>query len=1089
MADRSVVVRLTAEVAGYMSSMSAAAKATKDFDATAAAAATASTRYTDRQLAAQEKFVAAQSRHAQAVQNFGRDSLQARSAQMDLADATKRVEASLGGQREAWDKVGKAMLLGGGLVALGVGEAIKAAAEFDHQMSVVQANIDDKSAPSMKRLADAALLAGHSTMFSATQAAEAENELAKAGISSADIVGGALTAALSLASAGQLNLADAAEYTASTMVQFNLHAKDTGHIADVLAAAADKSLGGVSDIAEALKYAGVTASQFHISLNETVGVLAEFASNGLLGSMAGTGVREMLVRLVKPTSDAKAAIKDLGLEFFDSHGKFLGLANMAGQLHDKLANLTDQQRQQTLVTLFGQRAMAEGNILYRDGAAGVEKWTSAVNDQGFAALQASTKMNNLQGDLTKLKNSLNAAFIETGQHGQGPLRTLTQDATGFVHIVGEIPGPVQQAALALGVVTAGSLLLGGTVGMTTTRIGALKTALTTMGVEAGSAGSALKFAGAAAAAVAVGVPLIHSLSEALSGDKALGNNTAAAQIVSNTGAIGDGFAHLGDTLHRALSDDTLSKVRRAGLDWNFLPDDSTRAVHWLQSMDAGLSQLAQSGHADEAKAKFKQITTEAARQGIALSTVTDAMPQWGAEVHALDEANKSLASSLTKASQGMNAATQDADATGSAMALLGQGASAADQEVKDLAKSIQSEMDAASKAFMKDMDVLGNYQPAKADGKVGAAQDTLNKALENLQYTRDRIGAKGQLTVAQQQQLGKAETAVHNSVSKSATARAKAEQHLSDLQARLAAKGAATPSSNHALEVANDAVAKAQRGLAAAKAADGSLSSMYAAAIAKGQKFTQDINAVMAKGLDPQVVSKLLQEGPTLAAPVLQQLLGSNSSSLIKMVNTSEEQIRHLNSIVVEQARLTAMAVKSGTDTMTSELGSAMGIAQMKALSKNGITAQDIAKKMHMTPEQATQIAKDFGIGLQKSPPPPVPIQVNVDGAHRKLDLFERDLQTFAGKTWTTYIDVQPGAAAQTGAPKSSWQQLYGVNPQAGLSNSAMQQLLGGGATTHTVTNNSPINIGTVTGPTLDDIQRQAGQRARLQGLSRNQVP
>src|SRR5579885_309076 len=126
-------------------------------------------------------------------------------------------------------------------------------------------------------------------------------------------------------------------------------------------------------------------------------------------------------------------------------------------------------------------------------------------------------------------------------------------------------------------------------------------------------------------------------------------------------------------------------------------------------------------------------------------------------------------------------------------------------------------MDTASKAFMKDLDVLGTYNPVKSDGKVQAATDALNKALENLQYTREKIGAKGQLTVAQQQSLAKAETAAHDSVGKSATARAKAEQNLSDMQARLAAKGAPTLTSNHSLDVAQDAVAKAQAALTAAK--------------------------------------------------------------------------------------------------------------------------------------------------------------------------------------------------------------------------------------------------------------------------------
>jgi len=135
--------------------------------------------------------------------------------------------------------------------------------------------------------------------------------------------------------------------------------------------------------------------------------------------MAGTSLRMMLIRLANPTKEARAEMTQLGLSFFDAKGDFIGVSAMAGQLHDKLAGLTQQQREQTLVTLFGARSLSESNILYRDGAAGVDKWTKAVNDQGFAALQAATKMDNLSGDVTKLKTTFNVMFVEAGSGRAG----------------------------------------------------------------------------------------------------------------------------------------------------------------------------------------------------------------------------------------------------------------------------------------------------------------------------------------------------------------------------------------------------------------------------------------------------------------------------------------------------------------------------------------------------------------------------------------------------------------------------------------------------------------------------------------------
>lgn len=402
MADRSVVVRLRADVAGYVSSIEAAGRATRTF--------------ADDAVTAAEKH------------------------------------------KKSWEKASTGMAVAGGVLVGAMALATDEAAKFDAQMSVVKANIDDKTVGSMQRLSAAALQAGQTTAYSAMDAARAEEELAKAGLTSAQITGGALTAALTLASAGQLDLGTAAEYTASTMVQFGLKAKDASHIADVLSAGADKSLGGVTDLAEALKYSGVAASQFGLSVDQTVGALAEFASAGILGSTAGTGLREMLVRLAKPTTDASSAMERLGLNFFDAQGKFVGVANMAGQLHTKLAGLTDQQRQATLVTIFGQRAMAEANILYRDGAAGAAKWASAVNDAGFAQQQAATKLDNLSGDFTKLKNTMQVGLIELGQSGEGPLRSIVQDVTSLVRTFDDLSPAAKSALGVVATVGGGSLL-------------------------------------------------------------------------------------------------------------------------------------------------------------------------------------------------------------------------------------------------------------------------------------------------------------------------------------------------------------------------------------------------------------------------------------------------------------------------------------------------------------------------------------------------------------------------------------------------------------------------------------------------------
>ena len=176
MADRSVKVRLDADVSGYQAKMRTAAQATVDF--------------------------------------------------------TKRANDAGG---RALDWVGKHEtsintlsngFLGAGAVLTGfAGIAVKSAADFDEAMSSVQAATMAPAAE-MEQLRQAAIEAGASTKYSATEAAAAIEELAKAGVSTADILSGGLSGALDLAASDNIEVAQAAEIASSAMTQFGLAGED-----------------------------------------------------------------------------------------------------------------------------------------------------------------------------------------------------------------------------------------------------------------------------------------------------------------------------------------------------------------------------------------------------------------------------------------------------------------------------------------------------------------------------------------------------------------------------------------------------------------------------------------------------------------------------------------------------------------------------------------------------------------------------------------------------------------------------------------------------------------------------------------------
>jgi TP901 family phage tail tape measure protein len=146
-----------------------------------------------------------------------------------------------------------------------------------------------------------------------------------------------------------------------------------------------------SDFGNALKFVGPVAASMNVSLDETVGTLADFAQNGILGEQAGTSLRGVLSSLTSPSKAATDELKALGVvtedgasKLFDAQGKFKGLANLAGVLQEATKNLTQEERANALGKIFGNQQLTAANILIKDGEKGIRDFTTAVNDQGEA---------------------------------------------------------------------------------------------------------------------------------------------------------------------------------------------------------------------------------------------------------------------------------------------------------------------------------------------------------------------------------------------------------------------------------------------------------------------------------------------------------------------------------------------------------------------------------------------------------------------------------------------------------------------------------------------------------------------------------
>jgi TP901 family phage tail tape measure protein len=378
-----------------------------------------------------------------------------------LAANAKQAAVAIHGVKNEAKEVAVPLLAIGTVAAAGVAYAVKSYADFDEKMSSVK-SLSHATADEQRQLKQAALETGTAIGYSATQAADAEIELVKAGVQANDIYGGALSGSLKLAAAGQIDVADATSIAASTMVQFGLKGRDVTHIADLLAAGADKALGGVSDLGEGLKYIGPVAASSNVSLEQTVGTMSLLAQNGILGQQAGTGLRGVLLSLTAPSKIAADTMNEYGISVYDAQGKFVGFNGAAEQLHKRLGTLGDAERDAALGRIFGNEQITVATILMNGGAEAVDKWTKSVNEQGFATEQALGKMDNLNGDLTKLKATFQTAAIVTGEAADGPLRSAVQVVTDLLDVYNQAPGAVQGVVLGVGVLTAAVALSSGT---------------------------------------------------------------------------------------------------------------------------------------------------------------------------------------------------------------------------------------------------------------------------------------------------------------------------------------------------------------------------------------------------------------------------------------------------------------------------------------------------------------------------------------------------------------------------------------------------------------------------------------------------
>lgn len=319
---------------------------------------------------------------------------------------------SFAGVRGATLAASKSFLAGAATIGV-FAKLIKSSADLEQQLSVFRATAG-ATAGEMERVeTEARKLGADLTLPSVTasDAAEAMVELAKAGLSVEDSIAAA-RGVLQLATAAAISNEEATRLAANALNAFGLAGKDAVRVADTLANSANLAQGSIADVGIAFQQAASAGRTVGLSFEDTSLFLTELAQNGLRGSDAGTSLRTALIRLIHPSKEAQEAINKLGVEIRDAQGNLR--PDVFIQLAEATKNLTPAQRDATIALIGGQDAFRALSILGRQSIGEFIRLRRALREQGTAAELAAARSAGLHGAIDALGSSLETVGTTLG---------------------------------------------------------------------------------------------------------------------------------------------------------------------------------------------------------------------------------------------------------------------------------------------------------------------------------------------------------------------------------------------------------------------------------------------------------------------------------------------------------------------------------------------------------------------------------------------------------------------------------------------------------------------------------------------------
>ena len=283
--------------------------------------------------------------------------------------------------------------------------------EFELAMNLVESKTR-ASRQEMEKMRLQAMQLGVTTVFTASQAAEAQAKLAQAGFDAQQIFG-IVPSVLNLASAGQLSLAKSAEITANVLRGYNLSAERAAQVTDLMAAAAANSNTTVQQLAPMFRYALAPAAFTRTALPDILAINAALRNSSLVAGQAGRGLKEMMNDLAAPTAAAKKVMERLGVDqqrvaYMIEHGGIIQAMEEFHKIRERIGVAEAKG-------LVGTRHMA-AFLIWLDKAPKIAKTARTWSEMmGEASEQADIMMEGLPGSIKRFESAVEGLVLTFGQ--------------------------------------------------------------------------------------------------------------------------------------------------------------------------------------------------------------------------------------------------------------------------------------------------------------------------------------------------------------------------------------------------------------------------------------------------------------------------------------------------------------------------------------------------------------------------------------------------------------------------------------------------------------------------------------------------